>query len=93
MSTIALKLVYAKGAPAKERMFIANELLLPNKTINSDFYYQQPTRFKQEVEKKRQELINRRGVVFHQDNIKPHTYLATQQILREYCWKMLMHPL
>ncbi|KAJ0180109.1 hypothetical protein K1T71_004700 [Dendrolimus kikuchii] len=38
---------------------------------------------KQKVERKRPELINRRGVVFHHDNSRPHTSLATQQKLRD----------
>ncbi|GBP05834.1 Octopamine receptor beta-3R [Eumeta japonica] len=46
----------------------------------------------QEVEKKRPEFINRKGVVFHHDNTRPHTSLATQQILREFGWQVLMHP-
>ncbi|GBP43852.1 Histone-lysine N-methyltransferase SETMAR [Eumeta japonica] len=36
------------------------------------------------VETKRPELINRIGVVFHHDNARPHTSLATQKILREF---------
>ncbi|GBP14213.1 Mariner Mos1 transposase [Eumeta japonica] len=38
------------------------ELLLPGKTINSDLYYQQMMKLKQEVKKKRSDLINRNGV-------------------------------
>ncbi|GBP91957.1 hypothetical protein EVAR_60827_1 [Eumeta japonica] len=34
--------------------------------------------------KKRPELINRKGVVIHHDNTRPHKFLATQQILREF---------
>ncbi|GBP86984.1 Histone-lysine N-methyltransferase SETMAR [Eumeta japonica] len=50
-------------------------------------------RLKQDVEKKRPELINRKDLVFHHDNARPHTSLTTQQILREFGWKVLMHPL
>ncbi|GBP93459.1 hypothetical protein EVAR_65596_1 [Eumeta japonica] len=37
---------------------IHHELLLPDKTINLDFNYQSLMKFKQELEKKRPELIN-----------------------------------
>ncbi|CAH2233854.1 jg24036 [Pararge aegeria aegeria] len=60
------------------------------RTINSEFYCEQLMRLKQEVERKRLELINRRGVVFHHDNDdRPHTSLATQQKLREFGWEVL----
>ncbi|KAL0852079.1 hypothetical protein ABMA28_000324 [Loxostege sticticalis] len=58
------------------------ELLPPGRTIDSELYCEQLMRLKQEVERKRPELINRRGVVFHNDNARPHTSLATQQKLR-----------
>ncbi|CAH2236298.1 jg7061 [Pararge aegeria aegeria] len=40
------------------------ELLPPDRTIDSELYCEQLMRLKQEVERKRPELINRRGVVF-----------------------------
>ncbi|KAJ0174901.1 hypothetical protein K1T71_010009 [Dendrolimus kikuchii] len=58
------------------------ELLPPGKTIDSELYCEQLMRLKQKVERKRPELINRRGVVFHHDNSRRHTSLATQQKLR-----------
>ncbi|GBP09445.1 Histone-lysine N-methyltransferase SETMAR [Eumeta japonica] len=58
------------------------ELLPPDKTINSNLFCQRLMRFKQKVEKKRSESINRKGVVFHHDDIRPHASLAAQQILR-----------
>ncbi|GBP83831.1 Histone-lysine N-methyltransferase SETMAR [Eumeta japonica] len=57
-------------------------LLPPGKFINSDLYCQQLMRIKQEVKKNRPELINRKGVLFHHDNARPHISLATQQILK-----------
>ncbi|KZC05498.1 Histone-lysine N-methyltransferase SETMAR, partial [Dufourea novaeangliae] len=35
---------------------------------------------------------NRRGVVFHQDNAKPHTSIVTRQKFWELGWEVLMHP-
>ncbi|KAJ0183740.1 hypothetical protein K1T71_000163 [Dendrolimus kikuchii] len=68
------------------------ELLPTGRTIDSGRYCEQLMRLKQKVERKRPELINRRGVVFHHDNARPHTSLATQQKLREFGWEVLMHP-
>ncbi|RVE42527.1 hypothetical protein evm_012823 [Chilo suppressalis] len=62
------------------------------KTIDSELYYKQLITLKQEVERKPLELINRRGVVFHPDNARPHKSLATHQKLREFDWELLMHP-
>ncbi|GFW19692.1 hypothetical protein TNCV_1605831 [Trichonephila clavipes] len=38
------------------------------------------------------ELANRRGVVFHQDNARPYTFVVTRQKLWELGWEVLMHP-
>ncbi|KAJ0176797.1 hypothetical protein K1T71_007976 [Dendrolimus kikuchii] len=67
------------------------ELLPPGRTIDSELYCEQLMRLKQKVERKRPELINRRGMVFHHDNARVHTSLATQQKLREFGWEVLMH--
>ncbi|KAG6794851.1 transposase [Apis mellifera caucasica] len=45
-----------------------------------------------EIEEKRLELINRKGVVFHHDNARPHTSLVTRQKLLEFGWDVLPHP-
>jgi len=66
------------------------ELLPPGQTINSNIYCQQLEKLRQAIWRKRPELINRKGIVFHHD--RPHTSLATRQELREYGWKFLMHP-
>ncbi|GFX04103.1 histone-lysine N-methyltransferase SETMAR [Trichonephila clavipes] len=38
------------------------------------------------------ELVNRRGVVFHEDNAKPHTSVVTRQNFWELGWEVLMRP-
>ncbi|GFX09006.1 histone-lysine N-methyltransferase SETMAR [Trichonephila clavipes] len=37
-------------------------------------------------------MANRRGVVFHQVNARPHTSVATRQNLWEIGWEVLTHP-
>ncbi|XP_055627591.1 uncharacterized protein LOC129769378 isoform X1 [Toxorhynchites rutilus septentrionalis] len=41
-------------------------------TLNYDLYCQQMDRLKLAIDQKRSGLANRRGVVFHQDNARPH---------------------
>lgn len=68
------------------------ELLPPNRTINSVVYIEQLTKLNNAVEEKRAELTNRKGVVFHHDNARPHTSLVTRQKLLELGWDVLPHP-
>ena len=68
------------------------ELLNYGQTLNSVLYCEQLDRLKQAIDQKRPELVNRNGVVFHQDNARPHTSLMTRQKLRELGWDVLSHP-
>lgn len=68
------------------------ELLPYGQTLNSTIYCEQLDRLKQAIDQKRPELANRKGVVFHQDNARPHTSLMTRQKLRELGWEVLSHP-
>ncbi|EYC06629.1 hypothetical protein Y032_0074g809 [Ancylostoma ceylanicum] len=38
-------------------------------------------------------LANRKGVMFHHDNPRPHTSLITRQKLIELNWGLMPHPL
>ena len=67
------------------------ELLPPNRTINS-VYIEQLTKLNNAVEEKRPELTNRKGVVFHHDDARPHTSLVTRQKLLKLGWDILPHP-
>ncbi|GFX31782.1 mariner Mos1 transposase [Trichonephila clavipes] len=44
------------------------------------------------LQQKRSELINRKGVVFHQDNARPHTSLVTRKKLLQLEWDTMPHP-
>ena len=68
------------------------ELLNEGQTIDSELYCQQLDRLCMAVKKNRPSLFNRKGVVFHQDNAKPHTSRITRNKLNEIGWEILPHP-
>lgn len=74
------------------RGVVYHELLQSGQTIDSTLYCQQLTRLHHAIKEKRPELANRKGVVFHHDNARPHTSWATRQKLRRLGWEVLMHP-
>ncbi|GFX27553.1 histone-lysine N-methyltransferase SETMAR [Trichonephila clavipes] len=65
---------------------------LKRQTLNSDLYCEQLDHLKLATDQKRPELVNRRGAVFHQDNVRPQTSVVTRQKLWELGWEVLMHP-
>ncbi|XP_044313446.1 histone-lysine N-methyltransferase SETMAR-like [Drosophila rhopaloa] len=67
------------------------ELLSYGQTLNSTIYCEQLDRLKLAIVQSDQNS-NRKGVVFHQDNARPHTSLMTRQKLRELGWEILSHP-
>lgn len=68
------------------------EIQPKNVTINSNIYCEQLTNLNEALKKKRPELANRKGIVFHHDNARPHTSLVTQKKLLELGWDVLPHP-
>jgi len=54
------------------------ELLPNNETINSEKYYSQLDELKTAIEQKHPEIANWKGIVFHQDNARPHVSLITR---------------
>ena len=56
------------------------------------YLIEQLTKLNNAVEEKRPELTNRKGIVFHHDNARPHTSLVTWQKLLELGWNVLSHP-
>ena len=67
------------------------ELLPRNQTINSDVYCRQLNKLNAAV-KKRPELVNCKGVIFHRENATLHTSLATRRKLLRLSWKVMLHP-
>ncbi|GFX55564.1 transposase [Trichonephila clavipes] len=66
-------------------------MLLHRQTLNSDPYCQQLDRLKPVIDQKWPELTNRRGVVFYQDNARPHFCSDSPEPLGA-CLEVLMHP-
>ncbi|XP_025264307.1 histone-lysine N-methyltransferase SETMAR-like [Camponotus floridanus] len=61
-------------------------------TINSEVYCHQLDKLNDSLKQKRSKLIKRKGIVFHQDNARPHTSLVTRQKLLQLGWYILPHP-
>ena len=68
------------------------ELLPRNKTINSNVYCLQLMKLDKEIMEKRRERATRKGVIFHQNNDRPHTSLVTRKKLLELGWEVMPHP-
>ncbi|XP_017796120.1 PREDICTED: histone-lysine N-methyltransferase SETMAR-like [Habropoda laboriosa] len=66
-------------------------LLANNETINSEKYCSQLEELRVAIEQKRLEMANRKGVMFHQDNARPHVSLTTRQKLLELGWDVDGH--
>ena len=66
------------------------ELLLENQTINSNKYCFQLDQLKAAFDKKRPELVNRKCIIFHQHNARPHISLMTRQKLLPPGWEVLI---
>ena len=67
--------------------------LLPrNQTINSNVYCQQLIKLDKEIKENRPELATRNGVIFHQNNARPHTSLVTHKKLLKLGCEVMLHP-
>ena len=67
------------------------ELLLENQTINSNKYCSQLDQLKAALNEKHPELVNRKRIIFHQDNARLHVSLMTRQKLLQLGWELLIH--
>ena len=66
------------------------ELLPENQMINSNKYCSQLDQLKVALDEKRPELVNRKCIIFHQGNAKPHVSLMTRQKLLQLGWEILI---
>ena len=60
--------------------------------IISNKYCSQLDQLKAALNKKRPELVNRKRIIFHQDDARPHVSLMTRQKLLQLGWEVLIHP-
>ena len=67
------------------------ELILENQTINCNKYCSQLDQQKTTLDEKHPELVNRKCIIFHQDNARPHVSLMTRQKLLQLGWEVLIH--
>ena len=68
------------------------ELLPENQTINSNKYCSQLDQLKAALNEKCPELVNRKRIIFHQENARPRVSLMTRQKLLQLGWEVPTHP-
>ena len=68
------------------------ELLPRNQTINSNVYCRQLMKLVKEIKEKRPEMATGKGVIFHQDNARPHTTMVARNKLLELGWEVMPRP-
>ena len=68
-------------------------LHLENHTINSNKHCSQLHQLKAALGEKCPELVNRKRIIFHQRNARPHVSLMTREKLLQIGWEVLIHPL
>ena len=87
---ICLKFCIAKGISCAESLKILQKAYGESTlsktrayewTINSDVYWRQLKKLNAAVNEKRPELVNRKGLIFDNDNTTSHTSLVTRQKL------------
>ncbi|KAM8703159.1 hypothetical protein ACLKA7_007868 [Drosophila subpalustris] len=77
---------------SKERVgHITHEYLGMRKTITSDYYIALLERLKEEISEKRPHL-QKKKVLFHQDNAPSHKSMKTMAKLHELGFELLPHP-
>ena len=69
------------------------ELLPENQMINSNKYCSQSDQLKAALDEKSLELVNRKHIIFHQNNTRLHVSLMTRQKLLQLGWEVLIHLL
>lgn len=74
------------------RGIIFYDFLPSGQTIDSDQYCVYLDQVQENLKRKRGYLLNRKGVIFHQDNAKPHTSAKTRLKIRELGWTPMEHP-
>ena len=62
-----------------------------NQTMNSNKYCSQLDQLKAALNENCPELVNRKHIIFHQDNARPHVSLITRQKLLQLGWGVLIH--
>ena len=69
------------------------EFLESGQTINKQVYSEQLQRVAEKLKKKQPALVNRnKGVLFHQDNARPHVAKTTLEKIASLGWELLPHP-
>lgn len=68
------------------------EMLPHGETITADLYCEQLTRLSSEIRNKCPILANRKGVILHHDNARPHVAIKTLRKVHELGWEVLNHP-
>ncbi len=73
------------------RGVLLTEFIPYGQTVNKDVYCEQLKKLRRSIQNRRRGLLTR-GVIFLQDNARPHTANQTKELLQSFQWDVLEHP-
>lgn len=71
---------------------IYKEYLKSGQTMDSEVYCRMLMNVQDQLLKNRRRLVTMKGVLFHQDNARPHVSSETKNFLKELGWDLMAHP-
>ncbi|CAK9804076.1 Histone-lysine N-methyltransferase SETMAR [Anthophora quadrimaculata] len=74
------------------RGVVHHEYLKVGQTLTVNLYSEKLQKVQEKLKQKQPSLVNRRGILFLQDNARPRTAASLREKIMQFGWELLPHP-